>query len=713
MLRLKLITTDILARHVEKGMTQSIYITGAEPQSGKSVVLLGLMEWLSNQARTVGFFRPVIQSEEEPDRLIHLILSRYGSRFPYFTMYGCTYEQTIEDREKSYKLILDKYKALEEQCEILICVGTGFGGASFPVELRFNAEIAYNLGSPVVVVINGIGRTSRQIVDFTKVAMDTLEQQKCDILTIIINRVDHRQITEVAEELRRALPATLPSYVIPEHPILDKLTVGEVARSLNVEYLQGDKDSLSHTVNKFKVAAMELPHLLDRIEEGDLIITPGDRADIILGSLAVEASRSYPHIAGLLLTGGFKPAPQVQRLIQGLGRLPIPILSVTTDTYTTAAKVSSLKSSLVPEDQRKITVALGIFEASVRFDTLQRSLTLPRSRHVTPLMFEYELIQRARSTRRHIVLPEGSDERILRAVEILLLRDVVDITLLGDPERLRPRIGLLGIKVEGVNIVNPLDSPLRETFAQTYYELRKHKGISRGMAFDAVADNTYFGTLMVHHGHADGMVSGAIHTTSNTIRPAFEIIRSRPGFSIVSSVFFMCLADRVLVFGDCAVNADPNPDQLADIAISSAETAQMFGIEPYVAMLSYSTGESGKGVDVDKVREGTLIAKRRRPDLKIEGPIQYDAAIDLEVARTKLPGSEVAGNATVFIFPDLNAGNTTYKAVQRSANAVAIGPILQGLNKPVNDLSRGCTVTDIVNTVAITAIQAQTMQEPK
>jgi phosphate acetyltransferase len=501
--------------------------------------------------------------------------------------------------------------------------------------------------------------------------------------------------------------------VIPEHPILDKLTVGEIARALNAEYLQGDADSLSHTVNQFRVAAMELPQFLDWIEEGDLVITPGDRADIVLGSLAVEASRSYPHIAGLLLTGGFKPAPQVQRLIQGLGRLSFPILSVTTDTYTTAARVSSLRSTLVPEDHRKITAALGIMEASVRFDSLQRRLTLPRSRHVTPFMFEYELIQRARSTRRHIVLPEGTEERILRAAEILLLRDVVNITLLGDPERIRQRISLLGIKVEGVNIVNPLDSPLREMFAQTYYDLRKHKGVSRGMAFDAVADNTYFGTLMVHHGHADGMVSGAIHTTSHTIRPAFEIIRSRPGFSIVSSVFLMCLADRVLVFGDCAVNADPTPEQLADIAISSAETAQMFGIEPYVAMLSYSTGESGKGADVDKVREGTLIAKRRRPNIKIEGPIQYDAAIDLEVARTKLPESEVAGNATVFIFPDLNTGNTTYKAVQRSANAVAIGPILQGLNNPVNDLSRGCTVTDIINTVAITAIQAQAMKEPE
>jgi phosphate acetyltransferase len=310
------------------------------------------------------------------------------------------------------------------------------------------------------------------------------------------------------------------------------------------------------------------------------------------------------------------------------------------------------------------------------------------------------------------VLPEGTEERILRAAEILLLRDVVNLTLLGNPEEVRQKISSLGIEAEGINIIDPLSSRVRELYAHTYHEMRTHKGVSQEMAFDVMADSSYFATLMVYHGHADGMVSGAVHTTSHTIRPAFEVIRTRPGFSIVSSVFFMCLPDRVLVFGDCAVNPDPSAEQLADIAVSSVETAKMFGIEPYVAMLSYSTGESGKGEEVEKVRKATSLVKELRPDIKIEGPIQYDAAIDVGVARTKLPGSEVAGHATVFVFPDLNTGNTTYKAVQRSANAVAIGPVLQGLKKPVNDLSRGCTVTDIVNTVAITAIQAQAIREP-
>jgi phosphate acetyltransferase len=362
---------------------------------------------------------------------------------------------------------------------------------------------------------------------------------------------------------------------------------------------------------------------------------------------------------------------------------------------------------IAPESKRKIAAALGVVEAHVDIPELEKRISGTPSKVITPLMFEYKLISRAKKERQHIVLPEGLDERILRAAEILLLRGVADITLLGDPEEINHKINTLGLSLNGVDIINPGDSDLREKFAAAYFELRRHKGISEQMAYDAMADVSYFGTMMVHHGKAGGMVSGAVHTTQHTIRPAFEVIKTKPGCSIVSSVFLMCLADRVLVYGDCAVNPRPTAAQLADIAISSAETAQMFGIEPRVAMLSYSTGESGKGEDVEKVREAAQLAKQMHPDLKLEGPIQYDAAVDAAVAKTKMPGSDVAGHATVFIFPDLNTGNNTYKAVQRSAGAVAIGPVLQGLNKPVNDLSRGCTVPDIVNTVAITAIQAR------
>jgi phosphate acetyltransferase len=697
-------------------MPQCIYITGSEAQSGKSVVVLGLVEWLWNQGRTVGFFRPVIGSENQPDRLIHLILARYGSRFPYVAMYGCTHEQALDlvggdSQDALFKLILDKYKALEQQCDVVVCVGTDSAGVPLPFELGFNAEIAYNLGCAMIPILTGRDKTTHQIVDAMRVVIESLEQRRCDVLSVIANRVPSAQVAELVAELRSAIPPHVLCYVIPEHGILAKPTVAEIAQALQAECLRGEAESLNRMVTQFKVAAMELPQFLDRIEEGNLIITPGDRSDIIVGSLAAEASTSYPHIAGLLLTGGFKPTPQVQRLIEGLGASSVPILSVETDTYTTATNVSSVRGTLVPEDTRKMAAALGIVEASVSFGELQGRLVVTRSRRVTPLMFEYGLIQRARTDRKHIVLPEGTEERILRAAEILLLRDVVNLTLLGNPEEVRQKISSLGIEAEGINIIDPLSSRVRELYAHTYHEMRTHKGVSQEMAFDVVADSSYFATMMVYHGHADGMVSGAVHTTSHTIRPAFEVIRTSPGFSIVSSVFFMCLPDRVLVFGDCAVNPDPSAEQLADIAVSSVETAKMFGIEPFVAMLSYSTGESGKGEEVDKVRKATFLVKKLRPDIKIEGPIQYDAAIDIGVARTKLPGSEVAGHATVFVFPDLNTGNTTYKAVQRSANAVAIGPVLQGLNKPVNDLSRGCTVTDIVNTVAITAIQAQAIRK--
>jgi phosphate acetyltransferase len=358
---------------------------------------------------------------------------------------------------------------------------------------------------------------------------------------------------------------------------------------------------------------------------------------------------------------------------------------------------------------RKAETALGLFENHVDTAELLQRLSVVRSERVTPMMFEHELLERARSDRRRIVLPEGAEERILRAAEVLLRRNVCDLVLLGDQDLVRKRAAELGINLDvpACEVIDPQTSPLREGFAGLYAKLRAHKGVSYELAHDVVADVSYFGTLMVQQGLADGMVSGAVHSTAATIRPAFEIIKTSPGAAIVSSVFFMCLADKVLVYGDCAVNPDPDAEQLADIAIQSAATAAQFGVEPRLAMLSYSTGTSGSGVDVDKVRKATELVHERRPDLLAEGPIQYDAAVDAGVAATKLPDSQVAGQATVLIFPDLNTGNNTYKAVQRSANAVAVGPVLQGLRKPVNDLSRGALVSDIVNTVAITAIQAQ------
>ena len=367
-----------------------------------------------------------------------------------------------------------------------------------------------------------------------------------------------------------------------------------------------------------------------------------------------------------------------------------------------------------PRDERKIARALAAFERNVDDETLAGKIVTTETKVLTPKMFEYRLLQRARRHKQHIVLPEATDERILRATEILRSRDIVDITLLGDEDAVRAKIREYSLRLEDVPIVCPYASGKFDEYIEAFYEMRKHKGITLENARDIMNDLTYYATMMVHKGDADGMVSGAVHTTADTVRPAFQIIKTRPGVSVVSSVFFMCLSDRVLVYGDCAVNPNPTATQLAEIALSSAHTAEIFGVEPRVAMLSYSTGDSGSGEDVDRVREATSLvkemAKEHHPGLKIEGPIQYDAATDMAVARTKMPGSEVAGQATVFIFPDLNTGNNTYKAVQRTAKAVAIGPVLQGLNKPVNDLSRGCLVSDVLNTIAITAIQAQAVK---
>src|SRR5208283_2468468 len=671
------------------------------------------MELLARHGRKIGFFRPVIDKDVISDRLTALVMSRYDITVPQESMFGTTYTFALDliSRDKEDELhsrILEKYRTVEHESDFVVCAGTDYKAMQTALEFEFNVEVARNLGTPLMPVVAGQGRKAGEIVDAVRVLAESLEAKKCDVLSVIVNRVAPDDLIEAVARFQEGAPIGVPAFVLPEHPLLDKPTVAEVKGALGAEMLQGDAHCLDREVDHYKVAAMELPHFLDHLEEGSLVITPGDRSDILIGTLVADAATSYPGVAGIILTGGFKPVPQLLRLLKGLKSSPVPILCVTADTFATATMVNSLPAVITPDNQRKIAGALGVFESNIDLSRLERRIAIMRSSRVTPLMFQHDLLSRARSKRRHIVLPEGTEERILRAAEIMRLRDVVDITLLGNLDAVKEKITGLGLSLGDVKIIDPSTSELREDFGHTYFELRKHKGISRQMALDAMADVSYFGTMMVHRGIADGMVSGAVHTTQHTIRPALEFIRTRPGCSIVSSVFFMCIPDRVLVYGDCAINPDPNAEQLAHIAISSAQTSQSFGIEPRVAMLSYSTGESGKGADVDKVKEATRIAKRLCPDLKLEGPIQYDAAVDPEVAKVKLPGSEVAGHATVFIFPDLNAGNNAYKAVQRSANAVAIGPVLQGLNKPVNDLSRGALVTDIVNTIAITAIQAQT-----
>jgi phosphate acetyltransferase len=424
--------------------------------------------------------------------------------------------------------------------------------------------------------------------------------------------------------------------------------------------------------------------------------------------MLAHQSGTFPALAGIILTGGYDIPDTIRRLSEGVDQ-DLPIALTDLGTFRTAERLMTVRGPMTKSSTVKLETARRVFAESVDQAALLSAIAVPSSNVRTPLMFEHQLMERARANRKRIVLPESTDDRILEAAAILLRRGVADLILLGDEKRVRARASALGLDLDVAQIISTNDAELSERFAATYAEARAHKGMTIERAREIIPDVSYFGTMMVHLGLADGMVSGAINTTAHTIRPALEFVKTKPGVSTVSSVFLMCLADRVLVYGDCAVIPEPTTEQLADIAISSAETARQFGIEPRVAMLSYSTGSSGTGADVERVRAATALAAERAPELLLEGPIQYDAAVDPDVAKTKLPDSQVAGRATVFIFPDLNTGNNTYKAVQRSAHAVAIGPVLQGLRKPVNDLSRGASVEDIVNTVAITAVQAQAM----
>lgn len=694
--------------------THNIYITGAEHGSGKSVIMLAMMDMYSGHSHKVGFFRPIVISEEKNDELIQLVSHRYMIDLPYNAMYGCT---DIEARaflaSGSYhellKKILAKFRQLQSQCDHIICVGSDYIAGESIFEFDFNADVANNLGCLLIPVIQGSGRTNTQILSAFSSTRHDVNENDSDLLATVINGVAPAQVEELKAHFSQASDNNAPVYIVPSEISLEKPTIGDIFRTLNAALLSKCNETLNHQIENFKVAAMLIPDFLDHLEKGDLIITPGDRSDIILASLMAYNSSNYPQIAGILLTGKQQPAKQVQLLIDGLGELPFSVLSVETDTFTSAINVARVHGHLHAQNESKIASALSLVENSIDMPMLKQRLLSNTSHRVTPIMFEYELMQRAKANPKHIVLPEGEEERILRAAEILLLRDAVRITLLGNKETIQQKIKALSLQLESVEIIDPAHSEHLELYANTYHELRKHKGVGYEMAHDLMQDVSYFGTMMVHLGHADGMVSGSVHTTQHTIRPAFEIIKTKAGTSIVSSVFFMCLEDRVLVYGDCAVNPEPDAQQLADIAISSAQTAAMFNINPRIAMLSYSTGESGKGETVEKVRQAVKLAKSLKPELILEGPMQYDAAVDSLVAKTKLPDSKVAGLANVLIFPDLNTGNNTYKAVQRSSGAIAIGPILQGLNKPVNDLSRGCTVTDIVNTIVITAIQAQNL----
>ncbi len=695
----------------ENHKTGSIYVTALEPKSGKLMVTLGLMEVITRLVSRVGFFRPVIRSGKKPDNDLSLILERYNLDISYDEAHVFTVEEVqalgAQGRFKDIvQAIIERYNKIKSRFEFILCEGFESSGISAGFDVDANINISKNLGSPILGVLSGRNKQEHEITESLKIVLDAIDSEGCFNVAAIVNRVAPELVKKVWQRINREVKGDVPVYVIPEVPELASPTIGEIMEGLGCSFIHGDPSGLNRVIRQFKIAAMTLDNYLSYLEDGDLIITPGDREDILVGTLTTLFSHTFPNISGIMLTGGLKPGPRVTRLIQGLRQASIPLIGAADDTFTSAMKASQVPALISKDNPRKVDVALGTFESAVNINEIRRRLAVSRSEIVTPLMFQYSLFERAREEIRHLVLPEGDEERILRASEVLRARNVVNLTLIGKEERIREKAAILGVELDGVEIVDHVNSPLLEEFIEEFYELRKCRGGTMDSARDAMLDENYFGVMMVYKGLVDGMVSGAVHTTADVLRPAFQIIKTRPGVKIASSVFFMCLPTRVLVFGDCAVNPDPDAEELAAIAISSADTAATFDIEPRVAMLSYSTGSSGKGKDVEKVKRAVEIARKLRPDLLIEGPLQYDAAIDPGVAKKKLPGSKVAGRATVFIFPDLNTGNNTYKAVQRSSGAIAIGPVIQGLRKPVNDLSRGCLVEDVVNTVAITAVQA-------
>ena len=695
-------------------MARSIYISSSEPYSGKTLVALGCFEVALRHSKKVALFKPIVRDKEtgHHDTNIELILSYHNLTQSYDSTHAMERSEALEllahDKFDTFiERVINQYKELEENYDFVICEGTDYIGEGSEFELDLNALIAKNLGIPVLILGQGLGRDIDDIINPIQWAIQSYQDNSCKILGTVINKVQPERRLELLENLRKQLPESAGVLsAIPTNKVLSSPSVGEVAKQLGAKVLFGE-EFLDNLVYDFQSVAMRLGNYFKFMKEKSLAITPGDRIDILMGAIQASMSTKRPNISGIVLTGGMLPEKETLEVIEGLP-LNIPVLSVDTFTYETSVNAGQATSSIHAKDTQKIALSLELFDKHVESTKFFRKLAALKSDDMTPKMFLYHLRKIASSNRRKVVLPEGDDVRVLKSIEILQSQNLVDLVLLGSPEKVKALAvkNSIQLNYDTLEIIDPHTSELRHKYAQQFYELRKHKGVNLDMALDTMTDVSYFGTMMVNNADAHGMVSGAAHTTQHTIRPALQVIKTAEGANTVSSVFFMLLEDRVVAYGDCAINPDPNAQQLAEIAISSADTSKRFGIDPKVAMLSYSSGSSGKGADVEKVREATQIVKDLRPDIVIEGPIQYDAAVDHEIGQKKLPGSPVAGQATVLIFPDLNTGNNTYKAVQRETGALAVGPVLQGLRKPVNDLSRGCLVEDIVNTVTITAIQS-------
>jgi phosphate acetyltransferase len=688
-------------------MAKSVYVLSTEADSGKFLISLGLMSMLRQNFKTA-YLKPVIgqvrQGEEDSDiETINNYFSTSAETKNCFAVSGdyCSLEAT--NRGELIDTIIEKYKLLEKNHDWLIVQGTDYFNTASPFETNLNIEIAENISAPILLVIKGSNKTEAEIVAEADEMYCQLSSRSMPMAGIVINKVTPSLTGTLLDTLKNKFGSKLLVSVIPCIKELGNPVMTEICEAVHGTFLSG-KENLLNTVSQIIVGAASVKAIFRQIKESALIITSADRMDIIKTASDAYQLGDNKLIAGLLLSSKDKPNAQLLRLI---AKTDLPIIVSYDTVFDIALSISHIRSHISFEKKDKIHQAIKAFEKWVAKSGLEKRLKETFPCMITPHMFQFQLMELARKSKACIVMPEGDDPRILKAAARIISLKLGEIILMGHPDQIKSLIKQhqIGLDPTKVEIVQPTADPDFKTYSDRLYELRKKSGVSRKTAGILMADASYFGTMMVYSNRADAMVSGAVYTTRQTVKPAFEFIKVKEGKQLVSSIFFMCLAHRVIIFGDCAINPNPSAEQLAEIAISSAETAQLFNMEPRIAMISYSSGQSGVGDDVEKVRHATEIVKRERPDLDIEGPIQYDAAVNPLTAKSKLPGSKVAGNANVFIFPDLNTGNSIYKAVQQETGAMAIGPILQNLNKPVNDLSRGATVDDIFNTILVTLIQ--------
>ncbi len=676
---------------------------------------IGLIHALQGIIPKVGYMKPVGQrylDESTVDEDALLVRDIFGLGDELSDINPASMQDAQEDKDKLFERVFAAYNRISVGKDVIIFEGTDYTSTISALEFDINAELAHNLVAPVLLVASGAERSFTQIVETIIEITESFCEMNCNYLGVVVNRFETESFTRDTEKLREMLAKRDITLfgTLPPHTLLSRPRLKEVAARLGGKIVyQGD--DMSKVVTDVKILAMMPEHALDYVGEidGCLLITPGDRDENILASMAAQRSVFYPRFSGLILTGGLVPGTNVRKLFKGQVDTGLTILSVPDDTYSCALKVNEISAELTKDDKEKIGLVNQLVDVHIDTDRIFKELGTVETDIVTPRMFQYRILEKAKSDKKRIVLPEGTEPRIIQAAAEVLNRDICDIIILGDIDKIREIASRLGSDLTGAILIDTADGDKRVLgdYAETLYELRKHKSVTLEMARDLMIDPVYYATMMVYKGDADGFVSGSTHSTADTLGPVLRVIKTKPGVSLASSIFFMALPEKVLVYGDCALVENPSAEQMAEIAVTSADTAKIFGIEPKVALLSYSTGTSGKGKDVEKVREATEIARKRRPDLAIEGPLQYDAATSEDVAQVKAKGSPVAGRATVYIFPDLDAGNTAYKAVQRAANVPAIGPVMQGLAKPANDLSRGATVTDIIYTIAITAIQAQ------